>query len=331
MDYYRILELNRDADVALIKRRYKELVQRWHPSIHADNKTEAIQKYNEITEAFEVLSDAKNRVVYDQYGITGLKKGVPNENGKIVGGVYEFKSNPDEVFREAFGRNPFTEFFDFSQVTPSEAKGTFNEFAQMNIPPKKLKSKPIYHDLPCTLEELFNGATHRVDYDRIILSKDGVTTEKRKETAVIQIRKGMKEGDEVVFEKQGNVSQNETQGDVIFVVKEAKHSRFSRSGNDLIYQATVSLGDALLGAIVKVPTLDDRTLSIGVSDIIHPGYTQVVPGEGLPINKIANSGKRFSNTNEDVIEKGDLILKFVIVFPENLSEKQKKLLSEADL
>jgi hypothetical protein len=132
----------------------------------------------------------------------------------------------------------------------------------------------------------------------------------------------------------------------------------------LIFTSSVTLGEALLGTIVKVvcsfvyssffiyifqPTLDGRTLSIAVADIIQffffveyyynisyvmgfsPGYEQRVTEEGMPINKVAPGGKRFEQINADVSTKGDLILRFTIEFPENLTEKQKKLISQADL
>ncbi|KAH7827613.1 putative DnaJ-like protein subfamily B member 13 [Monocercomonoides exilis] len=344
MDYYQILEVTRDADVATIKRKYKELAQKWHPSLHADNRSEAITKYREVTEAYEVLSQARYRVIYDQYGITGLKKGASNERGEKVGGDYQFISDPDEVFRDAFGRNPFTEFFDFSQVTPSEAKGIFTEFAQMSIPPSKEKAKPVIHDLACSLEELYLGATRRVDYEKQILQADGITTKTEKETATIHIKKGMKLGDEVVFPGVGNVAQNEIQGDVIFRITEKKHPLFKRKDSDLIYTANVTLGQALLGTIVKVTTLDKRILSIPVNEIIHPGYTQIVKGEGMPMHQAppSTSSLAFSplptassstspSPKAKESKKGDLIIRFEITFPEDLTEKQKELVAEAGL
>ncbi|KAA6356979.1 MAG: putative heat shock protein 40 [Streblomastix strix] len=117
MDYYAILEIARDASPQEVKRKYKELAQKNHPSLHRDQVAEYTQKFREVTEAYEVLSNAKYRSIYDQFGVTGLKKGAPNVHGQIIGGDYQFKSDPDEVFRDAFGRNPFTEFFDFSMVS----------------------------------------------------------------------------------------------------------------------------------------------------------------------------------------------------------------------
>ncbi|KAK2957395.1 putative Chaperone protein DnaJ [Blattamonas nauphoetae] len=331
MDYYQILEINRDADIPTIKKKYKELAQMWHPSLHAENKQEANVKYREITEAYEVLSQAKYRTIYDLYGTTGLKKGAPNEKGEIVGGDYQFVSDPDEVFRDAFGRNPFTEFFDFSGVTPSEANGIFNEFSQMSAPPRKEKAQPVYHDVLCTLEELYLGATKRVEYFKQSLNPDGVTTTKEPQIANLTVVKGMKEGDQIIFPEIGNVSQSEEQGDVIFRIKQKKHPQFKRNGNDLIFTADISLGKALLGSIVKVQTIDGRTLSVPVTQIVHPGYTQVIRGEGMPINYPPTQISHPTPTKSKPKEKGDLILQFHLIFPETLSEDQKKLLKEADL
>ncbi|XP_039111794.1 dnaJ homolog subfamily B member 6 isoform X2 [Hyaena hyaena] len=115
VDYYEVLGVQRHASAEDIKKAYRKLALKWHPDKNPENKEEAERKFKQVAEAYEVLSDAKKRDVYDRYGKEGL-------NGGGGGGVhfdnpFEFGftfRNPDEVFREFFGgRDPFSfDFFD---------------------------------------------------------------------------------------------------------------------------------------------------------------------------------------------------------------------------
>ncbi|XP_077617512.1 dnaJ homolog subfamily B member 6 isoform X4 [Crocuta crocuta] len=118
VDYYEVLGVQRHASAEDIKKAYRKLALKWHPDKNPENKEEAERKFKQVAEAYEVLSDAKKRDVYDRYGKEGL-------NGGGGGGVhfdnpfefgFTFRS-PDEVFREFFGgRDPFS--FDFFGFTP---------------------------------------------------------------------------------------------------------------------------------------------------------------------------------------------------------------------
>ncbi|XP_029776768.1 dnaJ homolog subfamily B member 6 isoform X1 [Suricata suricatta] len=113
VDYYEVLGVQRHASAEDIKKAYRKLALKWHPDKNPENKEEAERKFKQVAEAYEVLSDAKKRDIYDKYGKEGL-------NGGGGGGVpfdrpFEFGftfRNPDDVFREFFGgRDPFS--FDF--------------------------------------------------------------------------------------------------------------------------------------------------------------------------------------------------------------------------
>nr|XP_055190588.1 dnaJ homolog subfamily B member 6 [Nyctereutes procyonoides]XP_055190589.1 dnaJ homolog subfamily B member 6 [Nyctereutes procyonoides] len=113
VDYYEVLGVQRHASAEDIKKAYRKLALKWHPDKNPENKEEAERKFKQVAEAYEVLSDAKKRDIYDRYGKEGL-------NGGGGGGVrfdtpFEFGftfRNPDDVFREFFGgRDPFS--FDF--------------------------------------------------------------------------------------------------------------------------------------------------------------------------------------------------------------------------
>ncbi|XP_071417254.1 dnaJ homolog subfamily B member 6 isoform X1 [Pithys albifrons albifrons] len=113
VDYYEVLGVQKHASAEDIKKAYRKLALKWHPDKNPDNKDEAEQQFKQVAEAYEVLSDAKKRDIYDRYGKEGLING--GGGGNHHDNAFDFGftfRNPDDVFREFFGgRDPFS--FDF--------------------------------------------------------------------------------------------------------------------------------------------------------------------------------------------------------------------------
>ncbi|XP_036212133.1 dnaJ homolog subfamily B member 6 isoform X6 [Myotis myotis] len=118
VDYYEVLGVQRHASAEDIKKAYRKLALKWHPDKNPENKEEAERKFKQVAEAYEVLSDAKKRDIYDRYGKEGLNGGGGGGGGINFDNPFEFGftfRNPDDVFREFFGgRDPFS--FDFFGV-----------------------------------------------------------------------------------------------------------------------------------------------------------------------------------------------------------------------
>ncbi|XP_004702392.2 dnaJ homolog subfamily B member 6 isoform X1 [Echinops telfairi] len=114
VDYYEVLGVQRHASPEDIKKAYRKLALKWHPDKNPENKEEAERKFKQVAEAYEVLSDAKKRDIYDKYGKEGLNGG--GGGGSHFDSPFEFGftfRNPDDVFREFFGgRDPFDFFED---------------------------------------------------------------------------------------------------------------------------------------------------------------------------------------------------------------------------
>ncbi|XP_037643125.1 dnaJ homolog subfamily B member 6-like [Sebastes umbrosus] len=116
VDYYQVLGVRRESSAEDIKKAYRKLALRWHPDKNPENKDDAEKKFKELSEAYEVLSDANKRTLYDRYGKEGLTvnnggRGGHYHNGDHFHEPFTFR-NPDDVFREFFGgRDPFADFF----------------------------------------------------------------------------------------------------------------------------------------------------------------------------------------------------------------------------
>ncbi|XP_059357769.1 dnaJ homolog subfamily B member 6-like [Carassius carassius] len=113
-DYYVILGVQRNASPDDIKKAYRKLALKWHPDKNPDNKEGAEKKFKQLSEAYEVLSDANKRNLYDRYGKEGLTPGGGGGRGHFNNdhfGGFTFR-NPEDVFREFFGgQDPFADFF----------------------------------------------------------------------------------------------------------------------------------------------------------------------------------------------------------------------------
>ncbi|XP_016052426.1 PREDICTED: dnaJ homolog subfamily B member 6 isoform X3 [Miniopterus natalensis] len=126
VDYYEVLGVQRHASAEDIKKAYRKLALKWHPDKNPENKEEAERKFKQVAEAYEVLSDAKKRDIYDRYGKEGLNGGGVGVGGSPFDHQFEFGftfRSPDEVFRDFFGgRDPFS--FDFFEDPFDDFFGT---------------------------------------------------------------------------------------------------------------------------------------------------------------------------------------------------------------
>lgn len=309
-DYYDILNITKNANDADIKKAYRKLALKYHPDRSADPC--ANEKFLQIAEAYDVLSDLKKKATYDKFGEDGLKGGIPPEFG-VTGAWtsgYTFHGNANKIFRDFFGGdNPFADFFD--------AKGEINiGFGGLRGRGVKTQDPPIERELHLSLEDLFHGCLKKIKISRRVMNEDGHTSSIKDKILTIQVKPGWLSGTKITFPHEGDQGPNNIPSDIIFIVKEKSHPWFCRDKNDLIFSVPISLAKALTGHTVEIETLDDRFLSIPINDIVHPKYSKVVPGEGMPLSK-------------DPTQKGNLIIQFDIKFPNKLTPAKRKLINRA--
>ncbi|XP_010415583.1 PREDICTED: dnaJ homolog subfamily B member 13-like [Camelina sativa] len=130
------------------------------------------------------------------------------------------------------------------------------------------------------------------------------------EILTIDVKPGWKKGTKITFPEKGNEQPGVIPADLVFIIDEKPHPVFTREGNDLVVTQKISLVEALTGYTVSLTTLDGRRLTIPVTNVISPEYEEVVPKEGMPLQK-------------DQTKKGNLRIKFNIKFPTRLTSEQK--------
>jgi len=167
----------------------------------------------------------------------------------------------------------------------------------------------ITQQVTCTLEELYNGVAKKFKHVRRVIDKDGKSTVEEKELE-LKLSRGWKGGTKVTFPGESDIIAG-VPSDLHVVIEEAQHQFFIRDGNNLIYKKQVTLVDALTGVSFAVPALSGRTVDINIQDVINPGFTKVVPGEGFVSQREPHPA-------------GDLIVVFNITFPKVLSAPEKE-------
>ena len=310
--YYEKLSIPRTSSTDEVKKAYRKLSLKWHPERATGPKGEAAAMFAEIAEAYEVLSHPARRAIYDQYGEQGLKDGIPNGQGGVKGGTYRFAPERAlEIFATFFGTaSPFA---DILGAMGEEPPAFYGDLTGMTLPKKPGKPEAKVVPLVCTLAEIYSGATKKVPFLRKTLEADLTSVDEDKDV-VIKVLPGWEAGTVVTFPGQGDEGVDSRPGDVAVTLEIAPMAAWERDGPTLIYTAALSLTDALCGCVVEVPTLDGRTLSIPVTQVVAPGATKVVPGEGM----LDAEGS-----------KGDLVIKFDIVFPKTLKAEQKAAIKKA--
>ncbi|KAH8415384.1 hypothetical protein KR222_006542 [Zaprionus bogoriensis] len=341
-DFYKTLGISRNAKDEEIKKAYRKLALKYHPDKNKSAKAE--ERFKEVAEAYEVLSDKKKRDIYDQYGEEGLRQGVPGQrnDSSEASFVYQFHGDPRATFAQFFGpSDPFSMFFgenmerffmsDDSAGTrsggglwgSSSGGGTTGAsgggggggiFGSTRTAPTQ--DPAIEHELYVALEDINTGCHKKMQISRIKLNASG---HGRKEIKLldIEIKPGWKSGTKITFPKEGDEAPNRIPADIVFIIRDKPHAHFRREGSDIHYTAHISLKQALCGAALQLPTLQGPPLAFSSAggEIIKPQTTKRFGERGLPYPK--NPGQR-----------GALCLHFDIEFPDALPPRHVAALAD---
>ena len=293
-DYYKILGVERSASTDDIRKAYRKLAMQYHPDRNQGNK-QAEEKFKEINEAYQALSDPQKRARYDQLGSeysNWQRRGAPGDfdwsqwfNNQQAGRGGTRVEYGD--LNDLFGQGGFSDFFQsiFGGGMGGTATGT------------RTRSAPAYQQaVTISLQEAHDGALRS-------LQSNGRRVE-------VRIPAGVKTGSKVRVPGAGPEGL-----DLYLIVEVAEDARFEREGDDLRTSATIDVFTAILGGEVEVETIGGKvTLKIPAGT--QPEQVFRLAGRGMPHLKGAHT-------------KGDLFVRVKVRIPKQLSSKQKSLLEEA--
>lgn len=259
-DYYQILGVDRKADANTIKSAYRKLAKKYHPDVNKDHGAE--NRYKDINEAYEVLSDPQKRATYDQIG--------PDWQN-FQGG-----------FQSGFGQHPFSS-------TSFEGEGFSDFFQQIfgNLggfrggPTRPMRGRDHTVTISLTLDQLLHAP-----FKKVLNLKDAHGSRK----VEINLPRGIVKGSKLKLAGQGEPSEGGN-GDLYILVDLKSDSRFTVDGADLNTTISLPLWDAVLGCTVTVPTLE-KDAKIKIPANTAQGTRIRLPEKGLP--------KRNKNQNGDL-------------------------------
>ena len=343
-DYYEVLGVSKTADEREIKKAYKRLAMKYHPDRNPGD-TQAEEKFKEVKEAYEILTDDQKRAAYDQYGHAAFEQGGMGGGGfggGFGGGGADFGDIFGDVFGDIFGggrRQRAARGSDLRynmELTLEEAvRGvtkeiripTLQECDTCHGSGAKAGSKPQ----TCTTCQGAGQVQMRQGFftvqqpcptcqGRGTIIKDpcnschGHGRVEKTKTLSVKIPAGVDTGDRIRLSGEGEAGeQGAPAGDLYVQVSVKKHPIFEREDNNLYCEVPINFAMAALGGEIEVPTLDGRV------KLKIPAGTQT--------DKLFRMrGKGVKSVRGGSI--GDLLCRVVVETPVNLSEKQKELLSE---
>lgn len=295
-DYYKILGVSKTATADVIKKAYRKLAVKYHPDKNQQDKS-AEEKFKEINEANEVLSDAEKRKKYDELGEDW--KQYQQSGGKQ--GFDGFKQanrnsgNPSQQYRqdETFNEDNFSDFFE------NIFGGRFGGGAQSKQ--RSFKGRDYQAELIVSLEEAFSGTSRQLTLD----------TQKLQ----MKIKPGIKDGQVLRLKGKGSKGINGGEdGDLYITVRVTEHPLYKRKGDDLYCTVNVDFYTAVLGGPTIINTLR-HPVKMTISKETDNGKLLRLKGMGMPVYDKEN-------------EYGDLYATVNITMPKNLSAKEIDLFNE---
>lgn len=297
-DYYKTLGVARDASEKDIKTAYRRLARKYHPDVNPGDKS-AEEKFKEISEAHEVLSDKEKRARYDQFGqyweqAGAWQPGAPGAPGPEQGFTFDF--GDFEVGGAGGGESGFSDFFEMLFGGGRRGAGGATRTRRGAYAPTK--GRNIEAEMEVTLEDAFHGATRAFTLNG-----------KRLE---VKIPKGVADGQKIRLAHQGEEGPA-GKGDLLITIRVRPHRMYERKGDDLYVDVPVDYLIAGLGGEVAVPTLSGR-VTMKVPPDTSTGKTFRLPGQGMP--KLKDHGR------------GNLYARVKVTLPEKMSDQEKGLLEK---
>lgn len=308
-DFYSLLNVSRTATADEIKKSYRKLAMQFHPDKNPGDK-KAEEKFKEVTEAYETLSDTKKREMYDQFGHAGAQQGFGGAGGgNPFGGGFGGFGGAYGGGAGAGGAGPGADNFQdifgdvFSDIFGNPRGGGAGARTR-----RPTKGTDLRYSLNVSFEEAALGTEKVISFMRQRSSKE--------ESAKLSVNvpAGVKENQRLKLANEGDSGPNNgPNGDLYVIINIQDHPLFKRNENDVTLDLPVTYTDAILGTNIEVPTLTGKAM-IRIPPGTHSGQTFRLKGKGFP--KLGGFGG------------GDMLVRVLVDTPEHLSSKQKEMIEE---
>ncbi|XP_076893574.1 chaperone protein dnaJ A6, chloroplastic-like [Bidens hawaiensis] len=341
-DFYSILGVSKNASKSEIKSAYRKLARSYHPDVNKEPGAE--QKFKDISNAYEVLSDDEKRSIYDRYGEAGLK-------GAGVGGTGDF-SNPFDIFESLFDMGGMGGRGSRNMATEGEDQGynlvlDFKEAVfgcEKEIEITKLDTcktcdgsgaKPGTTSSRCSScggqgQVISSARTPLGVFQQVSTcpSCDGsgeISTPcdtckgdgrvRKSKKVSLKVPAGVDSGSRLRVRSEGNAGRKGgPPGDLFVMIDVLPDPVLKRDDVNILYTCKISYLDAILGTTVKVPTVDG-TVDLKIPSGTQPGTTLVMAKKGVPL---VNKGNK----------RGDQLVRVQVEIPKRVSGQEKKLIEE---
>ena len=292
MSLYEILGVTKNASEQDIKRAYRSLALRYHPDRN-NGDIGAGEKFKEMNSAYEILGSVDKR---KQYDLQSSPSPIPFSGEFPVSG-----DDMQNIFNMVFGgqRPGFR---------------TFSNDANILFQQQIHKPTPIFKTVQISMEQCFTGCSIPIEIERWVMETPTQRNTER-ETVYINIPSGIDNNEFIILRNQGNVIDENVKGDIKIAIEISNNTLFKRSGLDLYFNIQISLKNALCGFTYEITLINGKKLcltNMANPSIIKPDFKQIVPQKGLTRGE----------------QTGNLILKFIIDFPDKLTPQQLLILNE---
>jgi curved DNA-binding protein len=304
-DYYETLGVTKTASDDEIRSAFRKLARKYHPDVAKDKKT-AEEKFKQINEAYEVLSDPEKRKKYDELGANWNNPGgfqpPPQWGGAQPGGGFNpFGGGNGGGVEFEFGGTGFSDFFE-AFFGGGRGRSAFGGAGFGQGAASAERGSDVEADIMVTLEEALHGSTRQVSLRR--------SDSKKVETYQVKIPRGVHEGQRIRLAGQGEAgARGGKSGDLFLRVRLARHPDFSVEGSDLVHEVKIEPWQAALGDELQVPTLE------GTARLKLPAGTQ--GGQRFRLRE-----RGLPNANGT---RGDLYVVGQIRVPKKLSEREREI------
>ena len=302
-NYYELLGVSEDAEAAEIKKAYRKLAQKYHPDRNPDD-AKAEERFKNIQEANEVLSDPKRRKEYDlqRKNPFGSGQGFRTSNGgefyRSPDGTYvRFESGPEGAFGGSSGGGAFGDigsifdsFFGGQQRSESPFGGRRQSVPQLDI-----------------------ETSLRLSFDQSLRGGKTEVAVPTGERIRIDIPKGVRPGFKIRLKNRGRKGPGGRRGDLYVTFEVEPHPELRREGDDLFTSVTIDPFEAMLGTVRQVPNAYGKKIKVSVPAGTQPGERLRLAGQGVKTEK----------------GKGDLIVEVNLHVPKGLTDEQRRILEEA--